>query len=405
MADHSIYEKDHPARQATKFAICMGRVTSVDPASRLCSIKTFNGTHPSVEDRVIDKCQWLSMDANPAGDECTSIPRVNSIGMVLIIQGEAYIFGFIRGLNSQAQAITGDEVAQLTEGDKIFSTVGGNYFQISANGLLQLYSKATLYTLYIPNGKAGGTSLLADLCRNYQMDADGGHIDWKSDETDNTLFNATYRNNIAPIATLIEQNGAVDGGLTVIRRIAVAPGTGAFGNIFVYEQTVGVDGTVTTTVGPPGVAAYISTVKPDGSFSVNNGPGGSGGYSAAVDPTGALDLAFGPLVSVSVGIDGAIDVTTPGLSFSADATGNIDVTSAGKGSFTFADDVDMTIAGAVKIVSLGDVTLSAAGGIKLDGIGGEGAGAMFGVLTFPNVIDPLTGTPLGPGSTTVTASI
>lgn len=398
MADKSIYESGHPARRANSFAICFGRVTAVYPDTRFCQIKTFFATDNSVNDKTIDNCQWLYMDANPAGDECTSVPREGAMGIVIIVHGEAFIIGFFKALNSDGAALTGNEVVQLTAGDKVFSTVAGNYITIKANGSIEIKSKETLSTLYFPT-----KSLLRDLCRNYEFTGDGGFLSWKSDDKLNTLFNGVYRNNLAPIAVVVEQNGAVDGGLTTIRRIAVAPGN-ADNGIYVYEQTIDVDGTVTTTVGPPGVAAYVSTINPDGSFSIDNGPEGSGAYSAAVDAAGNMDLAFGPLVTLSVKIDGSIDVTTPGLQFSADATGNISVDSTGSGSFTFAQDVDIVATGDVSLTALGSVTLSGLG-LALDGMATDGAAAMFGVLTFPNVIDPLTGTPLGPGSTSVLASI
>jgi len=395
VSEKTIYEQDHPARRANSSAIAFGRITAVDPVARLCTVKTFFATHPSVNDLHIPACQWLNMDCNPAGDETTSVPRAGSIGMVIFVQGEPFIFGYFKGLNAQGQAVTGEEVTNLTEGDKVISTVGGNYITIKASGAIIIQSKQTLRTLYFPTG-----SLLSDLCRNYEMYGDGGFVTWKSNLDDNTvLFSATYRQNLANTAQVLEQNGTVDG--TTIRQIAIGPSTDS--GIFVYEQTIDVDGTVVTNVGPPGVVAYTSTINPDGSFSVANGAGQA--LNCAVDATGAANIAFGPLVSLSIKTTGDISLMTPGAQLSISASGDVQLKALGSASLQFGDDVEIDIFGDCKILSFGAITLSGSTGIKLDGLGASGAGAMFGVLTFPNVIDPLTGTPLGPGSTTVMASI
>lgn len=396
MPPKTIYEAAHASRAASDSAISFGRITAVKPASRLCTVKTFFSTNPAVNDQHIENCQWLSMDSNPAGDEATSVPRAGSIGMVIHVGGEPYIFGFIKGLNNKGQAITGKEVAKLTEGDKVISTQGGNYITVKANRSIEIKSKETLRTLYFPT-----KSLLQHFCRSYELKADGGFQKWDFDDvTGSTKWEAVYRNNQAATAFVLEQKGDGDGGMY---RLAVGPGNGNFGNIFCYEQTISAFGEVKTTIGPPGVAAYTHTIKPDGSFLLQNGSGQ--GLTVSVDLVGGVAITVGPLVAISLGVAGDIAVSAPGGTITLAAAGDLEVQALGKGKLVFLNEVEIQSLGDVKLTTLGACTVSAASGIKLDGIGGQGAGAMFGVLTFPNVINPVTGTPLGPGSTTVLASI
>lgn len=260
MAEKSIYEKDHPSRTAQNNVICFGRVHSVDPSRRMCSVKTFFATHPSVNDLFIRNCQWLNMDCNPAGDEAAAVPRRGSIGMVVFVQGEPFIFGYFRGLNKKGQALTGKEKATLTEGDKILSTQAGNYVLIKANGAIEIKSKETLKTLYFPTN-----SLLQHLVRNYEMKADGGTIDWKSDKTGSTKYSAKYRKDLIESFIVLEERGSVDG--NVMMRTLVGPGIGK-GAVSVYKHEVDLTGESRLTIGPPGVDAFKATIDATGLVNV-----------------------------------------------------------------------------------------------------------------------------------------
>lgn len=260
MAGKSIYEGANVARQAQNNVICFGRVHKVDPERRMCTVKTFFGTHPSVNDAYINNCQWLNMAANPDGDESTSIPRAGAMGMIIFVQGEPFIFGFFKGLNKKGQALTGKEKAKLTEGDTIFSTKAGNYILVKANGSIEIKSKETLRTLYYPT-----KSLLQHLVRNYEMKADGGTIDWKSDKDGSTKHSATFRRDIANSFIVLEERGAC-GGLTMYRTL-VGPGIGG-GGVSVYKHEVDLTGESRLTIGPPGVEAFKCVIDATGKVSV-----------------------------------------------------------------------------------------------------------------------------------------
>lgn len=253
----SPYEAGHPTRVAQNNAFCFGTITSVAPKSRLCTVKTFFSTNPALNDMHIAKCQWLNMDANTAGDEATSVPRRNSIGMVLFVQNEPFIFGFFRGLNKAGQALTGKEPTTLREGDKVISTQGGNRITVKASGLVEIVVKDTLKSLYLPD-----KSQWLNICRNFELKTDGGSWAWGSDADLNTLSKQIFRSDMAGSMIVIEERGNADGG--VIYRTGIGPGASA-GAIFFYEQTIGKDGTVITKVGP-GAATYTQTISPDGSM-------------------------------------------------------------------------------------------------------------------------------------------
>lgn len=395
MVDLSLYEQAHPSRQAGSNAYCLGRITAVDPTSRLCTVKTFFATSPSMHDRSIDSCQWLMLDANPDGDEAGSIPRAGSICMVFFIHGEAFAWGFLKALNSQAQAITGQEVSQLTEGDKIFSTVGGNYIKIGANGSIIIQSNQTLRTLYFPTG-----SLLSQLCETYNFENDGGTTTWGSDDEENCLWSTTYRRDLANSFQVLEENGNA-GGL-IMRRVAVGPGIGASSGVYVYEETVDVTGMRVVNIGPPGAVNVSYSIGPDGTISLSNGGGQA--FQASILPTGDMELDIGPTVTISAKVDGTVSITAPAASVIISNAG--EVTIQADNNITVQTDADLmfTCMGDLTVNAMGMCTVSGTM-ILLDGTGAGGAGAQFGVLTFPNVIDPLTGTPLGPGSTSVLASI
>lgn len=256
MAEKSIYEKDHPSRRAQNNAICFGRIHKVDPERRMCTVKTFFATDPAINDLYIQKCQWLNMDCNPAGDEATSVPRTGSIGMVVFVQGEPFIFGYFRGLDKNGKALTGKEKAKLTEGDKIISTQAGNYVLVKANGSIEIKSKETLKTLYFPTN-----SLLQHLVRNYELKADGGIIDWKSAKDGSTKYSATFRKDLLNSFMVLEERGSVDG--NIMYRTLVGPGIGG-GSVAVYRHEVDLTGETRLAIGPPGVEAFKAKIDATG---------------------------------------------------------------------------------------------------------------------------------------------
>ena len=175
--------------------VALGRIVSVDAKKRFCRVKTFFGDAHLV-DKDIPVCQWLSLDANPEGDESTSIPRVNSTGLVFFVAGEAFIWGYFKATTKDKGATTGKEQSNLNEGDKIIATVAGNKIILKANGVVEIQSKETLRTIYFP--KEG---LLAHLCEAYDIRTDGGSMTWRTtDELLNqTLFQGLYKRETLPL--------------------------------------------------------------------------------------------------------------------------------------------------------------------------------------------------------------
>ena len=444
----SIYERKHRSRTEKAFGVCLGQITKVFADERLCEVRTFSGAG-SLNANVIKKCQWLSWDANPKGDESTNIPRRGSLCLVIYVDGEPYIIGYLRGLNGKLGAVTGKE-EPCVEGDKVLSNVGGNKIKLSANGLIEFVSKATLKVLMFPT-----TSLLNILCRNFQMQSDGGYVEWSSQDDTSTLYTGNFRNGLANTFVVQEQKGFVTS--DIMRRVAVQTGVG---DLPVYEETIALTGEVVRTVGAPGVPmhtftqdatgafstetnTYKAAVEATGAFTIENGAGngmslsvdpvgaisltnGAGnGLSLSVDATGAIDLSngagngftasvaatgdtdltFGPTVTASISSSGEISLETTAFQLSVSSSGNLTITAQGKVDLTATQGLTTTVQqGDCQIICLGGKAVISSTNIALDGAGGNGAGATGKILLAPTTIDPFTGTPLGPGSNTVTCS-
>ena len=256
----TIYENSHPSRRSTDGTFCFGYVKSVDVTNRVCTVKTFFATSPSMNDKHIKNCRWLSADAGPDGDDMTSIPRSDTLALVFFVLGEPFIFGFFRAQSKKGGASGGAAKVPLTEGDKIIATRAGNYITVKANGLIQIQGKETLRMLFLPNKSEWLT-----LCRNLETKTDGGFVSWRSDDALNTLHRAVYRKDLAQSIVILEEKGNVSPKL--IYRKAIGPGITP-GAALSYETTIGLDGTVTTNVGLLGQVLHSTVVKPDGSSTV-----------------------------------------------------------------------------------------------------------------------------------------
>jgi len=404
----SIYERKHRSRTEKAFGVCLGQITKVFADERLCEVRTFSGAG-SLNANVIKKCQWLSWDANPKGDESTNIPRRGSLCLVIYVDGEPYIIGYLRGLNGKLGAVTGKE-EPCVEGDKVLSNVGGNKIKLSANGLIEFVSKATLKVLMFPT-----TSLLNILCRNFQMQSDGGYVEWSSQDDTSTLYTGNFRNGLANKFVVQEQKGFVGG--DVMRRVAVQTGVG---DLPVYEETIALTGEVVRKVGAPGVPihtftqdatgafstktnTYKAAVEATGAFTIENGAGN--GFTASVAATGDADLKFGPTVTASIKSSGEVSLKTTAFELSVSSSGDLKIMAQGKVDLTATQGLTTTVQqGDCQIICLGGKAVISSTNIALDGAGGNGAGATGKILLAPTTIDPFTGTPLGPGSNTVTCS-
>lgn len=242
--EKSIYERGNAARSDTANGQALGRIVSVDINRRLCRVKTFHGPSHLV-DLDLKNVQWIDMDTNAEGDEATAIPREKSIGIVTFIEGEAFVHGYINAMKGADGAITGNETAALVRGDKIIATKAGNRILVRANGALEFISKTTLKTTFIPTD-----SRIITLCRNFNFKADGGTIDWETDDVGQTLYKAEYRANLARTTVMLEKRGAVDA--TTIFTQEIGPGIPGTPGVpaALYKKEYGIDGSTKETVGP-----------------------------------------------------------------------------------------------------------------------------------------------------------
>ena len=257
--DSSLYERSHQGRSYLSNGQALGRIVSVDIEKRLCRVKTYHGPQHLI-DLDCNNVQWIDQDTNGQGDESTSIPREGALCVVVFIEGEAFVHGYINALSDGSGAVTGNETAALVRGDKIISTKAGNRIIIRANGALEFISKATLKTTFIPTD-----SRIITLCKNFNFKSDGGFIDWQGDDVGQTLHAAEYRANILRSSVMLEKRGNVSAATIYTREIGPGvPGTPGI-PAALYKKEYGIDGSTKETVGPA-VPTRTTEMAVDGSI-------------------------------------------------------------------------------------------------------------------------------------------
>jgi len=451
MTDKSIYEKNNRNRQEQAFGICLGQIVGVNVKDRTCSVSTFAG-FGSMQDQYIDKCQWLSADANPEGDESGSIPRRGSMGLVFFVDGEAFIWGYLKPLWKGGTAAKGNEDPKLVEGDKIISTLQGNRIAIKRSGLIELYSSDTLRRLMVPNG-----ARIMDVCKEYFLNCmNGGQMTWTGDPILNTaLFKAEYRKDLARTFMVVEEKGYVTE--DILSRITIGPALPFYSDIVTptYVQTISASGEVKVNVTPPlpegSPSGYQSVIGPDGSVSILAGAAQTTSIDvsplgdvllnvnkltiAKISETGKFSIEgpsamFGMtetgeayflnlVAGASVGVlddgelsmknrlgkivisaKGDITVKGPTCTLTMNAAGEVVISAPQKVTIDTKLGVDVKSLGPINIEGVGPMSLKTKGVISIDG----GTGATDFVLTNPTTISPFTGAPLVPFSTTVQVS-
>ena len=413
------------------FSIHLGRIVEVNAESRLCKVSGMIGS-----DWGPVWMQYLSTDTNPDGDESGSIPRKGSMGLVFVVGGEPFLWGCFRPMGKGGSCKQGPENLTIGEGDKFISTKAGNRLTLKRSGLVELYCKDTLQRLMFPVG-----SRIADICREYNLKADGGVIEWPIAEpfTGNTLWNAEFAMQIARAFVVHEQKGYVDS--DIILKTVVGPAfPGVKGsNTPTYTHTVNISGEMTTTVSPPQLegtpTGFKSVIGPDGSINILAGLlqkvvmsiSSTGDVSldvnelahmgisstgdiiannkvgeASISAAGDLTLK-NKLASATMSSTGDIEIKGPMVTVSITAAGEVTFTGLTKMSVDAKAGVSIkSTAGPIEVdAGAGKVILKSMTGIELDG---TGAGVLEGVLTSPTTLSPFTGAPLLPGSKTVMAS-
>lgn len=391
MADTSLYEQKNSTRQQTNTGIAFGRITRVYPEERMCEVKTFFGQGLQ-DDNSISKCQWINMDNHPEGDESTSIPRVNSYGLVFWVGGQPFIFGFFSPLTKEGSAsIQTDDKEELNEGDKTIKTVGKNKIILRAHGEIEVHGTDTCRTIWFPD-----SNILNTLCRNYEFRTDGGTVDWLNlEDSGKTICSTEYRDNIKRSNVIIEEKGSVDG--KIISRTTIGNGTsdGGIGNP-VWTRTIQNTGETELFIRAPGAAnGHKCTIIPDGTTKIEIG-----------EKAVVIINASGE-TNVDIGNGSAVLNITPG--------GNISVTNKGTTNIKTTGAVDLTTDATLHATSKGktsfdvggnfEVTAKGMGKIKAKQIEIDGGGKLESVLTSPNTVSQFTGLPLSGFSNTVKASI
>lgn len=369
MAMPSIYEGRHPEREMRQEGIAFGRITRVYEVERMCEVKTFFGMGVK-NDNHIPKCQWLSLDANPNGDESSIIPRVNSYCIVLFINSEPFVFGFFNPLNEQGAANIGDrDSEQLTEGDRILKTAAGNKIIVRANGIIQIQATEGCRTVYFPK-----QDLINTICKNYEFRASGGTIDWKVDNKKNTLHYAEYRDKVSRDNIIYEQKGQVDETANLIHQIDYGKGSSQGGvEQVVKTTTVKKDGETETFIRAPGAA--------------------NGGYKQTTKPTGETNIIVNDNTTINIQPSGKMTVDI------AKGKINILLGEDGKVNITTQSDTSLTVNGKIDVTASGKTTL------KANLVDIDGGGLLEEALTFPSAISDFTGLPIQASSKTIKLSI
>lgn len=341
--DASLFESSNRHRIEKSFGIALGRVVKVFPKERICQVQTFNSSG-NFGENFIERCQWINMDSNPEGDEATSIPRKNSLGIVFFIEGQAFIFGFFKPLQKNGSSAQGNEQSNLHEGDKVLSTVAKNRITVKSNGLIEMHAKETLKRIQLPN-----EDKLIEVCGRYDLRADGGSILWDLDkDTRATVYRAEFRRDILfPRASCVvfEEKGSVDESTILKTRMGPANPNALGVQSPLYESTVGVDGTSALKIGP------------------------TGNVSVKASSSGAVELEVNKATKLDISESGDVTVKTTGAT------------------------VTISTAGEVTIKALGQVSIS-----------GGGLAPTELPLTYPTTVSHFTGLPLTPGSQNIKLS-
>lgn len=446
----SLYESMNQSRADQRFGITLGRIVSVDSAKRLCKVATMMGPD-LLNDNIIEHCQWLVPDGNPEGDELGSIPRRGSMGLVFFVDGEAFIGPFFKPSWNKAQASReGVEEPNLLEGDKIMSTLAGNRIVVKRSGLIEMTSKASLRRLMYPDG-----SKIVDLCRDYNLKADGGEIRWNADNlTQMVLHRSEYWKDLVRSFMILEERGGVTA--DIISRTTIGPAVVGLKTIPtpIYVQEISIIGEVTTTITAPTIPAspvgYKQTINgplgtvetktgvahnttttydTDGSFKMEINKGlltvefSATGAVKIKGPLGTLNMdeagvfSFeNKLASLEVSEDGSFEFTNNLVSVFFDATGEVSISAPGGTAVIAPDGVKLTSNGKMDLDAKGPLNIKSIGPVSIEGVGpmklktagivqiDGGTGASDFVLTNPTTLSPFTGSPLVPFSTTVQVS-
>lgn len=334
MRTPSPWESGHSSRQS-KF--CFGRITKVYPETRHVELKTFG--LGAETDQHISRAQWLSPDSHPDGDESGVIPRVNSYCLVFFINGEAFVWGFLKPLTKEGSAANPNtDNEDLQEGDRLLSTVAGNKIILRSSGEIQIESNENCRTIYYAE-----EDIVNTVCRNYELRLNGGTVDWiiPDKKKGHTIYQAEYRQNIDRKKIVVESKGYIDGGEYVTRyEVGVGTDNGDISEQ-VYTKETKKDGTTRTFIRKPGASVgYEQVIKPSGETVVNI----ADKSKTTILETGETTVNIADKHKLNIKPDGKTSLNVNDkCMIDIEASGNVKVDVGGKSTITITPDGTVTI--------------------------------------------------------------
>lgn len=330
---------------------CFGRITSVDAAARTCRVKTYGMV--GVTDALdLINVKFLHLAWHAEGDEDVYIPRVGSYGVILFINSEPYIVGYLNLSNLEGGGGRANQ-EPLIPGDKTTATIGGNRITLRSGGTIQIESTKGCYTYFIPS-----EDVIASVCKNWELETSGGYLKWNVDRdtSDTRMKFFAWDNLVATTGMLVDVGATEDGAM-----LDIAVGT-LNEDLALAERKMQLQ------------------VDKDGTTYLEIGPGK---MSMKIDPNGNIELMT----------QGNITSTVKG-----NVTQNVDgnVSMKVKGTTTIDSD------GKVTVKTGADAEVTASGNVNVKGskitLNGESSGITT-ANSHQNVVDFITGVPVQPSQT------
>lgn len=116
---------------------------------------------------------WLSAYCHPDGGGIEAMPEVGAIVWCVWHDNDSLplVFGFINA-PIQGEGF-GHNRLGMSPGDVALWTRGNNHVWVKKNGAVQIATGDDCKTIYLPS-----RSMIQDLCKNYEMQTDGGSFRW-----------------------------------------------------------------------------------------------------------------------------------------------------------------------------------------------------------------------------------
>lgn len=361
----------------------LGRVVDVDPINRRCRVKTIGQQGPKgisrgvglgTDDHDIPDVQWITTASSDAGAEDTSIPFVGQIGVLIYINHEPYLVGFFRTLQPAPQDVPSTETtnplsALITQGDRLISTIGGNYVILRSGASIEVVSTALCRTYWLPT-----TNLITSVCGDNELTTDGGFQNWTRDQTtDATLFERLAWDNLTPTNATYTQEGTSDSG-AIFRKTAGALDENNEISEPTYDHQIDPTGkeskiialTKYTQVGDSG-SAYTTTMDTETEQASFSTPSGHTVVFDDSDGDGSITVIHKTGASIQITGEGAINFQTKDGNTTSFDSGVMTLTSANGGTVSVSDQITISDSSGSQLLQVTNdgITISAGKPITL----------------------------------------